>query len=156
MNTTTAPNTFFAHILNLLARLTMVALFLPAGLAKLGSFDATAGYIASVGLPLPMVGVIIAIVVEVGCGASLALGLYTKLSAAVLAVFTLVASVFFHAYWAVPAEQAFMQQLLFYKNIAVVGGLLLLVAYGAGAGAGAGGISLDAIRLRKSGQAARS
>ena len=50
-----------------------------------------------------------------------------------LAAFTLVASFFFHAYWAVPADQAFVTQLLFMKNIAVVGGLLALAANGAGA-----------------------
>lgn len=57
-----------------------------------------------------------------------------------LAAFTLVASFFFHAYWAVPADQAFVTQLLFFKNIAVVGGLLALAAHGAG------GWSLDARR----------
>jgi putative oxidoreductase len=50
----------------------------------------------------------------------------------ILAAFTLVASLF-HAYWAVPADQAFVTQLLFFKNIAVVGGLLALAANGAGA-----------------------
>jgi putative oxidoreductase len=44
--------------------------------------------------------------------------------------FTLVASFFFHAYWGVPAEQQMVQQLLFFKNIAVVGGLLTLAAWG--------------------------
>jgi putative oxidoreductase len=42
-----------------------------------------------------------------------------------------VASFFFHAYWAVPADQAFVTQLLFFKNIALVGGLLALAANGA-------------------------
>ena len=50
-----------------------------------------------------------------------------------LAVFTLVASFFFHDYWALPADQQMIQQLLFFKNIAVVGGLLTLAAWGAGA-----------------------
>ena len=50
-----------------------------------------------------------------------------------LAVFTLAASYFFHGYWRLPADQQFMQQLLFFKNIAVTGGLLTLAAWGAGA-----------------------
>ncbi len=50
----------------LLARLLMVALFLPAGLNKIGGFEGTVGYIASVGLPLATVGAVIAIVIVVG------------------------------------------------------------------------------------------
>lgn len=116
----------------LIGRLTLAALFLPAGLSKITGFGGTVGYIESVGLPLAALGAIIAIVVEVAGGLALIAGLFTRISAIVLAVFTLLASVFFHAYWAVPADQAFMQQLLFYKNLAVVGGLLVLAAHGAG------------------------
>ena len=118
--------------LNLAARLLIVALFLPAGIGKLTGFDGTVGYIASAGLPLPAVGAALAMAVEIGASLALLAGFGTRLAAAVLAVFTLAASVFFHAYWAVPANQAYVNQLLFFKNIAVVGGLLMLVAYGAG------------------------
>lgn len=118
--------------LNLAARLLIVALFLPAGIAKLTGFDGTVGYIASVGLPLPTVGAALAVAVEIGASLALLAGFGTRIAAAVLAVFTLVASVFFHAYWAAPADQAYVAELLFFKNIAVVGGLLVLVAYGAG------------------------
>lgn len=118
--------------LNLAARLLIVALFLPAGIAKLTGFDGTVGYIASVGLPLPAVGAALAVAVELGASLALLAGFGTRIAAAVLAVFTLVASVFFHAYWAAPADQAYVAQLLFFKNIAVVGGLLMLAAYGAG------------------------
>ena len=54
-------------------------------------------------------------------------------AALVLAVFTLTATVIFHNYWAMPADTQMMQQLMFFKNIAVVGGLLVLAAWGAGA-----------------------
>ena len=120
------------NLLTLIGRLTLAALFLPAGLSKITGFGGTVGYIESVGLPLATVGAVVAILVEVLGGAALIAGWFTKAWALVLAVFTLVASVFFHAYWAVPADQAFMQELLFYKNIAVVGGLLILAAHGAG------------------------
>lgn len=118
--------------LNLAARLLIVALFLPAGIGKLTGFDGTVGYIASAGLPLPAVGAALAVAVEIGASLALLAGFGTRIAAAVLAVFTLVASVFFHAYWAAPADQAYVAELLFFKNIAVVGGLLMLVAYGAG------------------------
>ena len=119
--------------LNLAGRLLIAALFLPAGISKIAGFAGTVGYIGSVGLPLPALGAVLAIAVEVLGGLALILGYQTRIAAVVLALFTLVASFFFHAYWSVPAEQAFVQQLMFFKNIAVVGGLFVLAAQGAGA-----------------------
>ena len=49
-----------------------------------------------------------------------------------LAGFTLVASFFFHRYWTAPADQQMIMQLLFMKNMAIVGGLLVIAALGAG------------------------
>ena len=117
----------------LVGRVLLGVLFLPAGLMKLMGFAGTAGYIASAGLPLPEVGAAIAIVVEIGGGVALLAGFHARLAAQLLAVFTLVATVCFHNFWAMPADQAFVQQLMFFKNIAVVGGLLMLAAHGAGA-----------------------
>ena len=124
----------------LLARLLLAALFLPAGISKIGGFAGTAGYIGSVGLPMPELGAAIAIAVEVLGGIALIIGFGTRWAALALAVFTLVASFFFHAYWAMPAESQMVQQLMFFKNVGVVGGLLAIAAFGAGA------FSLDAKR----------
>ncbi|KRI00277.1 DoxX family protein [Curvibacter sp. PAE-UM] len=128
--------------LSLIGRLLLAALFLPAGISKIGGFAGTAGYIASKGLPLPEVGAAIAVAVEILGGLALILGFGTRLAALALALFTLVATFIFHNYWGVPADQVFVQQLMFNKNIAVVGGLLVLAAHGAGAW------SLDAKRQR--------
>ncbi len=125
--------TTFQNSLSLVGRLLLAWLFLPAGIMKIGGFAGTAGYIASKGLPMPELGVVIAIIVEVGGGLALVAGFGTRIAAIVLAVFTLVATFVFHNYWGVPADQAMMQQLLFNKNIAVIGGLLVLAAHGAGA-----------------------
>ncbi|MDT4855219.1 Inner membrane protein YqjF [compost metagenome] len=92
------------------------------------------------GMPLPTVGVAVALVIELLGGLALLVGLGTRWAALALAVFTLVASFFFHAYWSLPAEQQMMQQLMFFKNVAITGGLLAFVAFGAGA------FSLDARR----------
>jgi putative oxidoreductase len=119
--------------LNFAARLLMVALFLPAGIGKLTGFAGTVGYISSVGLPFPALAAAVAAIVEIVGSLALLAGFGTRIAALVLAAFTLVASFFFHAYWGIPADQAFMQQLLFFKNIAVVGGLLAIAAHGAGA-----------------------
>lgn len=124
---------FHHPLFPLAARLLMVALFLPAGINKIGGFEGTVGYIASVGLPFATLGAVIAVVVEIVAPLALLIGFQTRWAALVLAVFTLVASVFFHNFWAMPAEQQFVQQLMFFKNLGVVGGLLALAASGAGA-----------------------
>jgi putative oxidoreductase len=128
--------------LSLVGRLLMAWIFLPAGIGKLTGFSGTVGYIASVGLPMPQAGAAVALVVEIVGGLALIAGFGTRIAALVLAAFTLAASFFFHAYWAVPADQQMVTQLLFDKNIAIVGGLLVLAAFGAG------GWSLDARRAR--------
>ncbi len=120
------------NYLSLAGRFLMAFLFLPAGIGKIFGFAGTVGYIGAMGLPAPTLAAIAAILIEVVGGAALVLGFYTRFAAIALAVFTLIASVVFHAFWAVPADQAFMTQLLFTKNIAVIGGLLVLAAFGSG------------------------
>ncbi len=133
MNTLTTPAA-------LAGRLLLGGFFLFFGLTKFASLPGTAGYIASVGLPLPMAGAVFAAALETLGGLALLLGWQARIAALALAGFTLVASLLFHAFWAVPAEQAFVQQLMFTKNLALTGGLLMLTALGAGP------LSLDARR----------
>lgn len=129
--TTTAPNAA-QDTLALIGRVLLAALFVPAGFGKLMGFAGTVGYISSVGAPLPQVAAVIAIVVELGLGLLLLVGFKTRLSAIVLAVFTVAAAVLFHNYWGMPADKAFVNQLMFFKNIAIAGGLLAFAAFGAG------------------------
>jgi len=117
---------------NLVARLLFVALFLPAGVSKLTGFEGTVGYFNSLGIPVASLAVIATIAIEILGSIALLIGFKTRVAAAVLAIFTLLASIAGHAYWAVPAEQVFVQKLMFFKNLAVVGGLLLLAIQGAG------------------------
>ena len=128
----------YQNLLNLFGRLLIATLFLPAGLLKLRSFDRFVGYFSSLGMPTPTLAVVIAILVEVLGGIALIIGYKTRLVATVMALFTLAACVIGHAYWAVPADQMMAVQRLFFKNIAVIGGLLVL------ASVGAKGISVDA------------
>lgn len=133
-------STSLQNPLVLASRLLLAALFLPAGIGKLAGFADTVGYISSVGLPLPTVAAAVAAAVEVLGSLALIFGFGTRFAALALAFFTLVASFFFHAYWNLPADKQMMQQLMFFKNVGVVGGLLALAAFGAG------GWSLDARR----------
>lgn len=114
--------------LSLIGRVLLALLFVPAGFSKIGGFSGTAGYIASKGVPLPEVAAAIAIAVELGLGLLLLAGFKTRWAALGIAVFTLVITFMFHAFWADAAQAQ-----AFFKNIAVVGGLLTVVAWGPGA-----------------------
>ena len=116
-----------------LARALIALLFIPAGIAKIIGFMGTMGYIAAMGVPFPAVAAVIAIVVELGLSLLLLAGFQTRWSALVLAVFTLVITLIVHPFWGIPAEMVMSQQQAFFKNIAIVGGLLCIAAFGAGA-----------------------
>jgi len=127
----------YESILNLLGRIAIAALFLPAGLNKLMGMEGVTGYFSSLGLPVVAVLVWVVIAIEVLGGVALILGYKTRLVAIGLAIFTVLASIVGHAFWAAPVDAAFIAQLLFFKNMAVTGGLLIL------ASSGAGSISID-------------
>jgi putative oxidoreductase len=117
---------------NLIGRFLIASLFLPAGATKLIGFDGTVSYFSSLSLPMPSLMAIIVIAIEIVGGIALIVGYKVKWSAIVLALFTLGASLVGHAYWAAPADQVFITKLLFYKNIAIAGGLLILGSMGGG------------------------
>jgi putative oxidoreductase len=124
----------------LVGRILLAVMFFTAGLSKFAGLEGTAGYIASAGLPMPQVLALGTAVLEVVGGLMLIVGWQARWAALALAVFTLLAALLFHNYWAKPEAQQMMQQLLFNKNLAIVGGLLMVFAFGAG------GFSLDARR----------
>lgn len=122
----------YQNTLNLIGRIFIAALFLPAGISKLTNFAGTAGYFTSLGIAAPTLTTGVVIAVEILGSVAILLGFRTAIASIGLAVFTLIASVIGHAYWAAPADQAFVAQLLFFKNIAVIGGLLALASAGSG------------------------
>ena len=119
--------------LTLIGRVLLALLFVPSGFGKIGGFAGTVGYIASKGVPLPELAAAAAIGVELGLGLLLLVGWQTRWAALGIAIFTVVITFIFHNFWALPAEQVIQQQQAFFKNIAVVGGLLTVAAWGAGA-----------------------
>jgi putative oxidoreductase len=120
---------------NLVGRILLAQIFLLAGLNKIAGYAGTQGYMESMGVPgslLPLV-----ILLEVGGGLALIIGWQTRLAAYALAAFTLVAAVIFHSNL---ADQ--MQMIMFMKNLAIAGGLIILAVHGAGS------LSLDRRRTR--------
>jgi putative oxidoreductase len=120
------------NLLTLVARILLAALFLWSGFGKIGGFTGTVGYIASKGLPLAQALAAATVLVEIGAGLLLLIGWKARWAALALAIFTVLAAVLFHNYWAVPEAQKMMQQISFMKNLAIIGGLLMVVAFGAG------------------------
>jgi putative oxidoreductase len=108
-------------------RFLLAALFLSSGLSKLGAVSATTAYIASAGLPFPPLAFAATLAIEIGGGLALLIGLKARPAALVLAVFSIATAFFFHHNF---ADQN--QAIHFFKNFAIAGGLLQLVAVGAG------------------------
>lgn len=111
---------------SVIARVLLAHIFILAGLSKITGYAGTQGYMESVGVPgmlLPLV-----IILELGGGLAIAIGWKTRLVSYALAAFTVVAAIIFHSNL---AEQ--MQMIMFMKNFAIAGGLMLLAEHGAGA-----------------------
>ena len=116
-----------------LGRILMSSLFLMSGVGKLTDPVGTQAYIASKALPWPEAAYVIAVVIELGFGTALVLGYRTRIVAAVMAIFTLATGLTFHDNFADPK-----QMISFMKNIAITGGFLQVIVWGAGS------LSLDA------------
>jgi putative oxidoreductase len=127
-----------------IGRILLALIFLSSGIHKIGGFEGTLGYMASRGMPAPQLFLIGAIVLEIAGSLSVILGYKARLGAAALILFTVPTMFIFHNFWTYPPDQAQMQFIMFMKNLSIVGGLLLVVGFGAGPK------SLDNCQCRKS------
>lgn len=117
----------------LLGRILLASIFIFSGISKFGDIAGTADQIAQHGLPMPQLLAPLTAALEVVAGILVAVGWQTKYAALALAVFTLAAGLFFHDFWTMPdGQERTMQMANFMKNIAIVGGFLVLAAHGAG------------------------
>jgi len=111
----------------LIARILLSALFIVSGINKIMQFTGTQQYMANFGMPLTGLFLIAAIIIEVGGGLSLLLGYYARLGATALAIFMIPATFIFHSNF---TDQ--IQQIMFMKNLAILGGLLMIIQFGSG------------------------
>jgi putative oxidoreductase len=123
--TTAARGASARDVMDLAGRVLLSALFLLSGLGKLGAYTATAGYMASLGVPGALLPIVIA--TEVLGALAIIVGWKSRATALLLAGFTLLAAVIFHSHF---ADQ--IQMIMFMKNVSIAGGFLLLAANGAG------------------------
>jgi len=113
------------NIIEFIARVLVVVLFLFSGIGKITAYSATIVYMASAGVPslvLPLV-----IIIELLGSIAIIVGWQTRVIAVLLAGYTLMTAFFFHANF---ADQT--QMLMFMKNISIAGAFLLLAVHGAG------------------------
>jgi uncharacterized membrane protein YphA (DoxX/SURF4 family) len=136
------------HILFAVGRVLLVVIFILSGIMKLLDLPGTAAMIAPVvavpdvladhagrleevvGMPVPQILALLAGVVEVVAGLLVAFNIATRSAAAVLALFTVVATYYFHAFWSMSGEMMQNNMIHALKNLAIIGGLLIMVVLG--------------------------
>ena len=114
----------------LLGRLLISALFIVSGIWKITHFSTTAAYMVRLGMPVGEAAAVLAIIFELGGGLLLAIGWRLKWVAWVLVAFVLVATGLAHRFWEVDPARFFGELNNFLKNLAIVGGLLILATRG--------------------------
>lgn len=119
-------------VIILIARVLLMILFISAGWAKLTGFEATIGYLASLGAPVPTVAAVIAVAMELIVGILLVLGFYTRPLALLFALFVLGTALIGHPFWNMVDPERAANTAQFFKNLSIAGGLLLLAVTGAG------------------------
>ena len=125
--------------LPLLGRILIAAIFVLAGISQLGAIGATSANMASHGIPYPDYLVWGVVAFELVGGIMLIVGLLARPIALALFFYTLTLAVLFHPYWAFTGAAARTQHAYFYEHLAMMGGMMFVVAFGAGP------FSLDAL-----------
>jgi len=120
-------------ITSLAGRILMSVIFLISGFFKVGGYAQMVGYATAVHLPMPGVAIAVAAAVELGCGLAILAGFKTRFAAWLLFLYLLPVTYVFHNFWAVQGQEQQMQMVNFLKNVAIMGGLLVLSVNGAGA-----------------------
>lgn len=132
MNQNVATTTYNPMLL-VAGRILLALVFVISGVRKAMAVAATAGYFAKLGFPMPEVLAWLAVIIEVGGGVLLIIGWRTRWVAWLLALFVLIASFAAHRFWELPDPAQYnMQMVQFLKNLAIIGGLLYVAAFGAG------------------------
>jgi len=117
-------------ITTLAGRILISVIFLISGFFKVGGYAQMVGYATAVHLPAPGVAIAAAAAVELACGLAILVGFKTRFAAWLLFLYVIPITYFFHNFWAVQGQE---QQIQMIKNMAIMGGLLVLSVNGAGA-----------------------
>jgi putative oxidoreductase len=130
-------------VVPLLGRILMSMVFILSGIGKITGFSIEEGMVASKHLPMPAVALSIALVIELVGGLAILLGLFTRFTAWILFLYLIPTTFLFHNFWAFQGMDRTDLMIHFLKNLAIMGGLLILATYGGGA------YSIDSSRAPK-------
>ena len=126
--------TSFQQFAPVLGRILLAVLFIPAGALKITGFAATAAMMKGKGLPMAELLLVFTIIIEFGGGLMLLLGWHARSAATVMFLFLIPVTLVFHSFWGIEdPQQAHMQQIMFIKNVAIMGGLAIVAGFGSGA-----------------------
>ncbi len=120
-------------ITTLAGRILISVIFLISGFFKVGGYAQMVGYATALHVPMPGVAIAVAAAVELACGLAILAGFRTRFVAWLLFLYLLPVTYIFHNFWAVQGQEQQMQMVNFLKNVAIMGGLLVLSVNGAGA-----------------------
>jgi len=126
------PQTTNTSVVQLAGRILMSTIFIFAGLGKLAAYSQTVGYATATGLPMASVGIAIAILIELLGGLAILLGFETRIAAWVLFLYLIPVSLTFHNFWTMSGMERMDNQIHFLKNVAIMGGFLILASSGPG------------------------
>ena len=116
----------------LIGRVLLALIFVVSGYGKISGFEGVTAFIASKGLPMPAVVAALTIMLELVGGLLILSGWKSRWVALLIFLWLIPTTVVFHAFWAAEPAQAMAQQSQFLKNVSIMGGMLLLVAFGPG------------------------
>ncbi|MCI0401083.1 MAG: DoxX family protein [Gammaproteobacteria bacterium] len=116
----------------LVGRVLLAGLFIIAGVEKLMGFDGTAAVMASKGLPMVNLLLVATILIELGGGLLIALGWQARWGALAIFLFIIPVTLVFHAFWTFEGAEHTQQVHSFLKNLAIMGGMLYIMAAGSG------------------------
>jgi putative oxidoreductase len=118
---------------SLAGRVLLALIFVFSGFGKISGFEGTAGYMAAKGMPMPQVLLVGAIAVEFLGGLMLVFGWKTRWAALTIFAFIIPTTLIFHNPIGAPADQVQAQMINLMKNLSIMGGMLMLAAFGPGA-----------------------
>jgi len=117
----------------LLGRILLSVIFIIAGITKITGFEGAAGYMASKGLPMVEVLLVLTIIVELGGGLLILVGWQARWAATAIFMFLIPVTLIFHPFWAFEGQEGMQQFHSFFKNTAIMGGMVYIMVFGSGA-----------------------